>query len=313
LIQDVHPTGILSIVSDTWDLWYVLTGILPRLKNLILDRDGKVVIRPDSGDPVAILTGEYIEDLTNDHYVKSFDDVEGVALEIITEIVRDETPHGVHGVNSYEKSFKYGDKYYKVKVEFEWDRYDKQYYFISGKNVVSFEEFTPTPAQLGVVEILWNLFGGTVNEKGFKQLNPKIGAIYGDSITLERADAILRRLKEKGFASDNVVFGIGSFTYQYNTRDTFMNAMKATHVIINGEEKNIIKDPVTDDGTKKSATGRVVVTYDVDGELVLVDGLTIKQQEIYAPIDLLEDVFVDGELLRDESLDDIRARILATV
>jgi nicotinamide phosphoribosyltransferase len=109
------------------------------------------------------------------------------------------------------------------------------------------------------------------------------------------------------------VFGIGSFTYQYNTRDTFMNAMKATHVIINGEEKNIIKDPVTDDGTKKSATGRVVVTYDVDGELVLVDGLTIKQQEIYAPIDLLEDVFVDGELLRDESLDDIRARILATV
>jgi Nicotinate phosphoribosyltransferase (NAPRTase) family. len=57
LITEVYPTGIVSIVSDTWDLWKVLTEYLPNLKNEVLARDGKVVIRPDSGDPVDIICG----------------------------------------------------------------------------------------------------------------------------------------------------------------------------------------------------------------------------------------------------------------
>ena len=52
-----YPTGILSVVSDTWDLWNVITNILPQLKEQILGREGKLVIRPDSGDPVDILCG----------------------------------------------------------------------------------------------------------------------------------------------------------------------------------------------------------------------------------------------------------------
>jgi nicotinamide phosphoribosyltransferase len=122
------------------------------------------------------------------------------------------------------------------------------------------------------------VFGGTVNEQGYKVLDPHIGAIYGDSITIERADEICRRLEAKGFASTNVVLGIGSFTYQYNTRDTFGFAMKATYVEILEEKitdygnpgdevpvrvkvgREIFKDPITDDGMKKSATGLLQVT-----------------------------------------------------
>jgi nicotinamide phosphoribosyltransferase len=80
----------------------------------------------------------------------------------------------------------------------------------------------------GAVECLAEVFGTTVNVKGYKTLNERVGLIYGDSITLERAREILTRLQAKGYASDNVVFGIGSFTFQYNTRDTFGFAMKAT-------------------------------------------------------------------------------------
>ena len=111
----------------------------------------------------------------------------------------------------------------------------------------------------GVVELLWDTFGGTTNAKGYKELVPQIGAIYGDSITIDRATQICEELKKKGFACTNVVLGIGSFTYQYNTRDTFGFAMKATYGEVNGAGREIYKDPVTDDGTKKSAKGLIKI------------------------------------------------------
>lgn len=81
-------------------------------------------------------------------------------------------------------------------------------------------------------------------------MNPKVGLIYGDSITLERQDQILKRLEAKGFSASNLVLGIGSFTYEYVTRDTFGFAMKATWCQVNGEEREIFKDPITDNGIK---------------------------------------------------------------
>jgi nicotinamide phosphoribosyltransferase len=191
-----NPTGIISLVSDTYDLWNVITNFLPKLKDLIEGRDGKLVIRPDSGDPVEIITGR-----------KNFED-------------------------AY------------------------------------------TPEEKGVVELLWDIFGGTVNEQGYKVLSDKIGTIYGDSITYERAEAIMDRLKAKGFASTNVVFGVGSYTYQYVTRDTFGSAVKATAAIIDEKDYPMFKDPVTDNGSKRSAKGFLKVYRDETGELALQDGLT---------------------------------------
>lgn len=309
LIKKVHPTGILSIVSDTWDLWKVLTDTLVKLKDSIMSRDGKVVIRPDSGDPVHILCGDYIRDLTGE--CDTIEECKGYMEDILVDEVREETPHGEHGECDVSTMFKFQDKYYYIEIELDWNRYDKQYYYIDGSRVSKCKETTPTPEQIGVIELLWNVFGGTINEKGYKVLDPHIGAIYGDSITLARAEAICKGLMKKGFASTNVVFGIGSFTYQFQTRDSFGFAMKAVHVVINGEEKFILKDPVTDTNkTKKSATGRLIVTkQEFTENIIMVDGLTIDQQQHLKEDDLLESVFVDGKLVREQTLSEIRSII----
>lgn len=198
-LLSIYPSGILSVVSDTWDLWHVLTHILPDLRDNILERNGKLVIRPDSGDPIDILCGNPNADPASPEYA-------------------------------------------------------------------------------GVVELLWNIFGGEVNQKGYKVLDPHIGTIYGDSITLPRAHEIFKRLQAKGFASSNVVLGIGSYTYQCNTRDTYGFAMKATGAIIDGEERALFKDPITDDGIKRSFKGFLDTIQDGRGDFITIDGLPFSQK-----------------------------------
>ena len=161
----------------------------------------------------------------------------------------------------------------------------------------------------GVIELLWDVFGGTVTAQGYKVLDSHIGCIYGDAITRTRAKDICEGLKAKGFASTNMVYGIGSYTYQYNTRDTFGYAMKSTACVIDGKEIPIFKDPVTDNGVKKSAKGAVrVVSLNADGTgpLNFIDGLTIAEADENT---LLQDVFVDGKLLINETFSDIRNRL----
>jgi nicotinamide phosphoribosyltransferase len=252
------PTGIFSMVSDTFDLWRMCTEYLPALKEEILARDGKLVIRPDSGDPVDILCG---------------------------------VPSAVDNGT--------GTTYW------------------TGKKDISKAEYK------GVIELLWDVFGGTVNEQGYKVLDPHIGAIYGDSITIDRADEICARLEAKGFASTNVVLGIGSFTYQYNTRDTFGFAMKATYVELTtlvgdsgiGEVglmnkqvtvgREIFKDPVTDDGTKKSATGLLWVDKNSEGEYILFDKVTWEGESR----GFLKPIYKDGVFYNQTTLTEIRNRL----
>jgi nicotinamide phosphoribosyltransferase len=225
-------TGIISYVSDTYDLWAVCSKILPRIKDKIMARNGKLVIRPDSGDPVDILCGKEWSSL---------------------------------GYNGYGDSIKPNNNEAK-----------------------------------GVVELLWDVFGGTVNEKGYKVLDPHIGVIYGDSITLDRAEQICKRLEAKGFASTNVVLGIGSYTYNYNTRDSLGIAVKSTYceVVENGfvEKREIFKDPVTDDGTKKSARGLLCVKRNENGELYLKDRCTEEEEHNES---LLTTVFHNGSYIVD--------------
>ncbi|MEG9500010.1 nicotinate phosphoribosyltransferase [Mannheimia indoligenes] len=156
----------------------------------------------------------------------------------------------------------------------------------------------------GLIECLWDIFGGTINNKGYKVLNPHIGAIYGDGVTYEKMVKILEGLETKGFASSNIVFGVGAQTYQRNTRDTLGFAIKATYITINGVEKAIFKAPKTDDGLKKSQKGRVkVITLDS-----YVDGLTALDD---FSDDLLELVFENGKLVKETNFDEIRQNISA--
>lgn len=264
------PTGILSVVSDTFDLWKLITFILPRLKDEILARDGKLVIRPDSGDPVDIICGS------------------------------GKPPH-------LSK-----DPIYKGSIH-EWNGVYK-------------------PQWKGVIELLWDIFGGTVNEQGYKVLNSHIGAIYGDSINLERQAQIYERLAAKGFAATNIVLGVGSYQYIGSiTRDSAGYAAKGSWfeveasenkggdiAIVNPQTKdvtykrsyNIYKDPVTDDGTKKSLKGLLQVAWVTDddtGEEVI---------EVFQGCDweseskgILQTIYEDGKFYNTTTLTKIRERL----
>ena len=303
LITEVYPSGIVSVVSDTWDFWKVISEYLPLLKEDVLNREGRLVIRPDSGDPVDIICGEKIELINDDYDYKSFlmD-----AKQTLKEIVYNETPHGEYGVSSISRLFSYRGEYYKVTYEPDWNRYDKQYYYIDDYGLNTTEEkVTPTPQELGAYEVLWNIFGGTINKDGYKELHPSIGMIYGDSITLQRQKDILDKLASKGFSSSNLVFGIGSYTYEYVTRDTFGMAMKATWGMCNGEPRELFKDPVTDSGFKKSLKGLIKVYKDSEGKLCAKDQCTPEEESET----LLETIFKDGVLIKETSLKEIRDRI----
>ncbi|WAX16463.1 hypothetical protein LC76P1_00026 [Lysinibacillus phage LC76P1] len=301
-----NPSGFMSVVSDTYDFWKVIGEVLPALKDEIMARDGRLVIRPDSGNPVDIVAGKHFENLDYHSYVKSLEDAQEVMKDIIKERVQEETPHGEMGENYPEGEFYYKGKYYRMRLDIFWNRHDKKFYYMDGVSIEKFEEFEPTLEELGLVESLWNIFGGTESSKGYKVLDSHIGVIYGDSITPERAELILERLKAKGFASSNVVFGVGSYTYQFVTRDTHGQAIKATWAEIDDKEVMLFKDPKTDDGTKRSLRGRVaVIKHPLDGSIETIDGLTKLQQDSTMG-DLLETVFEDGELKRFQKLSEIR-------
>lgn len=153
-----------------------------------------------------------------------------------------------------------------------------------------------------LINVLWKF----ENESELLHLNQAIGLIYGDSITYERCQQICERLKRKGFASTNVVYGIGSYTYQYVTRDTYSLACKATWVRINGKPKNIYKDPKTGDGMKKSAKGLLAVTI-YGGHLVLKNECSLEEEQGGE----LRTVFENGRVLIKETLSGIRARLHA--
>jgi len=226
LLTEVYPDApFLSIVSDTRDYKDVVANILPSIKDIIMSRAGRLVVRPDSGEPVDIICGD---------------------------------PNST-------------DKFYRK----------------------------------GTYESLWDTFGGTINERGFKVLDHHVGIIYGDAITLGRQKEIYRRLEEKGFAATNLVLGIGSYTYQYISRDTLGFALKTSAVMINGEWKVVYKEPKTAGQTinKNSYRGFVKVFYD-KGEMLAVDGIPYSEEG-----GLLTTVFKDGQLVKETTLAQIRSRI----
>ena len=264
----IFPKGILSIVSDTFDLWKLITEYLPANKEAIMNRDGKLVVRPDSGDPVDIICG-----------------------------------------------------FEKHKYEQKMDGY-----YYNGKKI----EGNIDAQYKGAIELLWDIFGGTVNEQGYKVLDPHIGAIYGDSITPERQRQIYERLAAKGFAATNIVLGVGSFTYQYNTRDTLGFAAKGAWFEVEVPDEtcggdlrfdsnnrkwyksyNIYKDPVTDDGTKKSLKGLLAV-HQSTAEDMSKGEYGVKQE--CTPDEeaggLLQVIYEDGKFYNFQTLEQIRKQLL---
>lgn len=226
LLTEIYPNTSFSAVLDSYDYWNIIDNILPQLKTEIMNHNGCMLMRGDSGD----------------------------CVEVVTKTV-----------------FK-----------------------------------------------LWEEFGGTVNSKGYKVLDPHVKAIYGDSITVQRCEEIYKILMENGFACSNVALGVGSFSFQCIeedeelkpfTRDTFSSCIKATYCEIDGKPFPIFKNP-KDGGFKKSQKGCCRVYTRCDGSIYYEDELTWEQATEYEKRgNMLIPVFKDGELLKEQSLKEIRDRL----
>jgi nicotinamide phosphoribosyltransferase len=224
LLTELYPNTSFSMVSDTYDYWNLVNNLLPQVKDEIMNHNGKLLIRPDSGNIVDI--------------------------------------------------------------------------------------------SVRTVEKLWEIFGGTTNSKGYKVLDPHIGIIYGDGCTMQNVDEIWGLLEERGFAANNINYGVGAFCFSaiiengrivVVTRDTFGIAMKATYGVINDQKLMIYKDPKTDtEHLKKSHKGCCKVFYDENGEM--------KCQDEYLDVNydsdnLLVPVYRNGRILQYDNFMDIRKRM----
>lgn len=308
MLTEVRPTGALSMVSDTWNLWRVLEDYMPKLKDIIMNRDGKVVVRPDSGNPADILCGIdmfYVDIHAEDRNDKA--SVEQAARRYIVNTVSKNPDK--ERIDRCDFRFQYGK--WIITGHGTVDRSNTG----AVCNQVSDLEVQvrkKTVEEMGVIEALWDVFGGSVNTKGYKVLDPHVGAIYGDAITYDRLKEIFHRLAAKGFAANNVVMGFGSYSYQYVTRDTFGFALKVTHGIIDGKEVMMFKDPITDHGShsagKKSQKGMCIVHRNADGTIGYTDQHTMAEVD-GDPENLLRPVFHNGELLVDEDFETIRKRL----
>ena len=284
---DQYPSGIVSLVSDTWDFFGVVGGpdsIAGKLKDKILARIpdalgfAKVVFRPDSGDPETIICGYKIID-ERDFYSKSVYDVWDEGYEVVR------TGSG---------------KYFHLCAVY--GRYDGSLAeLLFGDEINKYEA-------IGAIRCLDEIFGSTTNELGYKTLNQRVGLIYGDSITIKRELDILSKLESMGYASDNCVFGIGSYTFNFVTRDTCGFAMKATNIVRNDVSTPIFKNPKTDSGTKKSARGLLRVDS-VNGRYVLRDNVSEEEAEG----DEMKVVFENSKILVNESYSTIRERALSII
>lgn len=229
MLTEIYPNTSFSMVSDTYDYWNMVNNIIPACKAEILAHNGKLLVRPDSGDMVSIT--------------------------------------------------------------------------------------------IGTIQKFWDTFGGTINEAGYKVLDPHIGMIYGDGCTLNKVTEIYETLAQLGFAATNVVFGVGAFCFHalfdpsnkftVLTRDTWGMAMKATHGVFGGQSVPIFKDPKTDEGgLKKSQKGCCMISLQTDGSFICTDGYDEWVPDQYT---CLQPIFCNGKLINVPTFQEARARLYPEV
>lgn len=283
LLTERFPNGFFSDVADSFDYWAFITTSLPRLKDEIMARDGKYVVRGDSGNPVHIIAGYRVTEVE--------------ALNIEDYYNKQVRPYGLPSVEC-------------IKTK------DGRYYSFDPK-VDAYGEFSHNRVEIteseakGTIQCLWEIFGGTENDLGYKHLDSHIGMIYGDGITVSRSAQILTRLKEKGFASTNIVFGVGSYSLNVLSRDHLGIAIKATNAIIeiDGEDVDtpIYKDPATD-SSKKSDRGYLVVDRDENGVMYKKD---MQSREAMMHTGLLYTLYMNGQFHKLTDLRAIKKRMWA--
>lgn len=174
----------------------------------------------------------------------------------------------------------------------------------NGTLVVRPDSGDPKTVVLKCLDILGEKFGFEVNDKGYKVLPPQVRMIQGDGVDIEMIDSILLLMKEKRWSADNIAFGSGGALLQKMNRDTLKFAFKCSSVTVDGQERDVFKEPVTA-SFKKSKKGRMKLCkirgwHDYNNKFETV-GLDDPRE------DVLQTVFEDGELLVETDLNTIRS------
>ena len=290
VLIDVYPSGLFAYVSDSYDYTRVVSLLVPALKHIIEARDGKFVVRPDSSDPVQIVNG------ITDHNV-----ADEAAKEVLTLNIGD--------------SFAYNGKVY-VKVKHPPVKEGmflpffllEQNEFIQevsvGVDGLAYPVRVIASEALGSIRTLYEVFGGTVNDKGFIELAPQIGLVYGDGMNYDRINRIYKGLMDNGFAASNVVLAAGAYLLANLTRDDLGFAIKASYVEVDGIGVPVYKQPKTD-MSKASSAGLFKVVKEESGDYKLLSNVT-KQEEEEGE---LQTVWVDGVFVKETTFDEIKARL----
>lgn len=323
LLTEVYPNISFAAVCDSHDFWNVVTNILPSLREEIEAHNGFLGVRHDSDEPIHALCGIEKIDLKNFFGSDSDTINEDLFEDYIYEFLGNY--YSPNKMNPFKMYFHYycppfeeqydGEVFegvYKVTPE-----RDKEGYVLYK---IERLRDTMTWEDKGMVQTLYELFGGYTNGKGYKVINPKLKAVYGDSITLPRAKEIYRRLKDNGFAANNVSLGVGSFSMQCLeedgilkpfTRDSFSIAVKATYCTYineNGEEVEIpiFKNPKGCEG-KKSLKGLCRVVED-NGSINVIQELDKVGYDNLKNKNLMVNYFING-VGTPYSFNDIRERL----
>ena len=304
LLTEIYPNTSFSAVLDSYDYWNVIENILPKLKKEIMAHNGTFLVRGDSGDCVEVICGKDILYVDEDELEEIRNHPDRAAWDWSTE-------------DDINEIICCNGTYWWFHATPEWSNErgawtDCKYDFISEWHATC-EPYELTAADKGTVQMLWEIFGGTTNSKGYKVLDSHVKAIYGDSITVQRAEEIYKRLAAKGFASCNVALGAGSFSFQCIeedgelkpfTRDTFSSCIKATYCEIDDKPYPIFKNP-KDGGFKKSQKGCCLVFKNEFGEYVYRDELNFDEAHVIYK-NYLTTVFKDGKMVKEYTLDEIR-------
>lgn len=289
------PEDLVAYVADSYHYFGFLTQILPLAKDSIMARNGKLVVRGDSGDPVEIICGIKVPDHSDQTCLNN------AAYEAFIQVFDDNLK-----MEEVSAIFNYKEVTYKTvySVVYNADGLFQSW----GCKTTS--EYQLTPEEKGTIEILWDLFGGTTNDLGYKTLDSHIGMIYGDGITMERAQEIFARLKDKNFTSLNIVFGIGAYSLAAMlSRDDLGIAVKATSATVSDGTVTrsipVYKEPKTDT-SKKSAKGLLKVTYDPDTKLYILHDNVSEEESQEGE---LKTVFKDGEFTNIISFTDVKKEL----
>ncbi len=362
VLTEKFPSGIVAYVADSFSFWDFVAKVVLSLKSEILARDGKFVVRGDSGNPVDVITGVkgvnisdavarkflveaevgktftvqdtvYLTlakpEIPEDKYIPLFELVRNDFVRVYdknAEIESIEEQRGLVSLEIEAVQKTINDHYAEVNTQLETAEdkesvkpdtaliaeLDKQVAELETKLealvYVEPEHVVVAAEEKGTIEVLWEIFGGTVTEQGYKLLDSHIGMIYGDGITVQRSQEIFARLEAKGFASLNIVYGVGSYSLNMVSRDHLGMAIKATNTIVDihgvDVDKPIYKDPKTDT-SKKSARGLIRVFKDETGEIVFEDMQTREQEET----GLLTVAYKDGQFEKITTIFEIRDRM----